>query len=603
MKAPFCAAILAASFAVPAITASADDAVTTASPLDPVIVTATRTPTPAVETLAAVTVISRDEIERAQTTDIAELLRYTAGIDIGRSGGPGTQTSVFIRGAESNQTLVLVDGIRINPNSIGGAAVQNIAPEMIERIEIVKGPRATLYGSDGIGGVINIITRSGGNGADVSARAGSYNTREITGNASYSDKGNTLSLYAQNSSTDGIPVCDNGGPDRGYKQTTFDAKGSTNAGPVKLSARIWNVQGNAQYMDYCGAGNSPLSQDFRNQVLEGEAAFKPVAMWDSTFSISRMIDDIQQLDANFLGDKDFVRTSRPQLDWHNILTLNSADRLSFGMTAARDEVQALSFGLPIDNNESQITGFVQNEFSLGKHHTTVGGGYGHYGSFGDHASWNAEYGYDLFKATRLIASAGSGFRAPKADERFGFGGNPNLKPEEARNYEVGLKQGIGESQLVDLRLFRRDVTNQIFAPGPLFVETNIYHTRTQGAELSYQLAVDEWTANITGILQNPVNKDTNTVLLRRAKRSATAQLARHFGKHYLGLDVLTSGPRVDAGGNDGGYTLLALSGGLQLDDHFSLQGRLDNVLNKKYETAFGYNQPGTNGYVSLRYAF
>ncbi len=605
MKTPLHAAVLAAFLAVPAISAHADDSAMAPTPLDPMVVTATRTPKTEAETLSAVNVIDRGTIERAQATDVAELLRYVAGVDIGRVGGPGTQTSVFIRGGNSNQTLVLVDGVRINPNTISGAAVQNIAPEMIERIEIVKGPRATLYGSDAIGGVINIITRNGAgsNGADVSARVGSYNTREVTGNASYSDKGNSLSLYAQNSSTDGIPVCNNGGPDRAFRQTTVNAKGSTHAGPVELTARIWNVQGNAQYMDFCGAFNSPLSQDFRNQVLEGEAAFKPAAIWDSTFSISRALDDIQQLDANYLGQIDYTRASRPQLDWHNVLQLGSANQLSFGVTAARNEVQAQSFGTLIDNNESVLNAFVQDEFSAGAHHALVAGSFSHYGSFGDHGSWNAEYGYDLFHATRLIASAGTGFRAPQTSERYGYGGNPNLKPEESRNYELGLKQGIGAYQILDLRLFRNDITNLIQGLPPTYNVENVGRARNQGAELSYRVEVAEWSANVTGILQNPINRDTNTLLLRRAKKSATAQLARHFGKHFVGLDVIASGPRKDAGGNDGGYTLLALSGGLQLNDHFSLQGRIDNLLDKKYETAFGYNQPGANGYVTLRYAF
>lgn len=605
MKAPRYAAVLAAFFAVPAVTALADDTATAPTQLDPVIVTATRTPTSEAETLAAVNVIDRDEIDRAQATDVAQLLRTVAGVELGRSGGPGTQTSIFVRGGNSNQTLVLVDGIRVNPNTISGAAVQNIAPGMIERIEIVKGPRATLYGSDAMGGVINIITRNGegSNGADVGVRAGSYNTREITGNAAYSENGNSLSLYAQTGATSGIPVCDNGGPDRGFRQTTFNAKGSTHAGPVELSARIWNVQGRAEYMDYCGAGNSPLSQDFHNQTLEGDIDFKPAAIWDSTFSISRMLDDIQQNEANFLGDLDYVRTFRPQLDWHNVLQLGRANRFSFGLTGARDEVEALSFGTTIKNSESLFNAFVQDEFASGNHHALAAASFGHYGSFGDHASWNAEYGYDLFKSTRLIASAGTGFRAPKASERYGFGGNPDLKPEESRSYELGLKQGIGQHQTLDLRLFRNDVTNLIQALPPTYSEVNIGSSRNQGAELSYQLEVAQWSARVTGILQNPIDRDNNSLLLRRAKRSATTQLTRHFGKHYLGFDVLTSGPRKDAGGNDGGYTLLGLSGGLQLGEHFSLQGHVDNLLDKKYETAFGYKQPGANGYASLRFTF
>jgi len=603
MKVPFYAATLAAFLVVPAISAQADDIATAPNTLDPVIVTATRTPTTESETLASVTVITRAEIERAQATDVAELLQTVAGVDVARNGGPGAQTSVFIRGGNSNQTLVLIDGVRMNPSYIGGGAVQNIAPEMVERIEIVKGPRATLYGSDAVGGVINIITRTGGNGADASARLGSYNTREVGGNASYSKNGNMLSLYAQSTSTDGIPTCDNGGPDRGYRANTVDFKGGTNAGPVVLSARIWNVQGNAQYMDYCGPFNSPLSDDFRNQVIEGKASFKPSEIWDSTLSISRTLDDNQQKEPSLPGEYDFIHNTRPQVDWHNALTLGSANRLSTGVTLARDEAEVLSYGSAIDNSENIVNLLLQDEFNSGRHHALAAASWAHYGSFGEHISWNAEYGYDLLPSTRLIASASNGFRAPNVSERYGYGGNPDLKPETARNYELGLKQSIDQHQTVDVRLFRADVTNLIVSLPPAYSVVNVQSYRNVGAELTYQLEWNEWSARVTGILQNPVNRDTDSVLQRRAKHTATAQLTRHFGKHYIALDVLGTGPRTDSPATDGGYTLVALSGGFQVTEHISLQGRIDNLLDKKYETANTYNQPGTNGYVSLRFAF
>lgn len=603
MKAPLRAAVLAALFSVPAISAHADEIATAPNPLDPVIVTATRTPTTESDTLAAVTVIDRAQIERAQATDVGELLSSVAGVTVARSGGPGTQTSIFTRGSESDHTLVLIDGVRINSSTGGGAAIQNIAPDMIERIEILKGPRSTLYGSDAIGGVINIITRAGRNGADVSVRGGSNFTREVTGNVSYSDKGDSASLYAQHTATDGIAALDTGGPARPFRQSTIDLKGGTHAGPVELSARAWNVQGTAGYMGYCGLVTCPKSQDFHNQVLEGDAKFKPTSNWESTFSISRMVDDIQQVEST-----DFVKTTRPQLDWHNILDLGKANRLSFGLTGARENARNLSF----DDTEGLYTAFLQDELNFGAHHALLAGSFGHYGSFGNHESWNAEYGYDLFKTTRLIASAGSGFRAPNASDRYGFGGNPDLKPEEARNYELGLKQSIGDNQTLDIRAFRSDVTNLINVVCvsdcldwmlAVYQSVNVDRFRNQGVELSYNLEVTDWSARVTAIAQNPIDRATNQSLLRRPKQSINGQLTRHFGKHYVGIEASGTSKAADYGGDNGGYTLVALSGGYQLNEHLSLQARVNNLLGKDYETAKGYNQPGTNGYASVRFEF
>ncbi|MDH3614758.1 MAG: TonB-dependent receptor plug domain-containing protein, partial [Gammaproteobacteria bacterium] len=145
---------------------------------DTLIVTATRTEIPLHDAIVPVTVITREDIEMSLATDLAELLRFEAGIDIGRNGGPGQSTSIFLRGTESNHTLVLLDGVRINPGTLGGAAIQHIAPEIIERVEIVKGTRSALFGTDAIGGVINIITRRANDAyLESSLGAGSFDTR------------------------------------------------------------------------------------------------------------------------------------------------------------------------------------------------------------------------------------------------------------------------------------------------------------------------------------------------------------------------------------------------------------------------------------------
>ena len=150
-----------------------------AAHFDEIVVTATRMPIARDRALAPMIVIGRDEIERSLALDLAELLRFHAGLEVARNGGPGQPASLFIRGADSNHTLVLVDGVKINPGTLGGAALQNISADLVERIEIVKGPRSSLYGSEAIGGVVNVITReAGGRQLTASAGGGRYGTRE-----------------------------------------------------------------------------------------------------------------------------------------------------------------------------------------------------------------------------------------------------------------------------------------------------------------------------------------------------------------------------------------------------------------------------------------
>ena len=236
-------AVLAA-FATPLATAAEPDA----RLLDPVVVTATRNPTPVSEVLAATIVITREEIEQAQVNDLAQLLALRAGLDIGRTGGPGQPASVFIRGGNSDQTLVLVDGVRVNPATFGGAALSLISPEMIERIEIVKGPRSTLYGSDALAGVINIITR-GPDGTRFSGelRGGSYGTRDVSASTAFGDEHARLAITAEHVQADGFPSFKGATQDRGYELGTVALRGEAKAGPVKLKAQVWRAEGSNDY--------------------------------------------------------------------------------------------------------------------------------------------------------------------------------------------------------------------------------------------------------------------------------------------------------------------------------------------------------------------
>lgn len=596
--------------------AVADDQIVAMAPETPtLIVTATRTPVPESETLAAVTVIEREEVERAQATDIAEILRFEAGIDLGRTGGPGAQTSLFTRGGESNHTLVLIDGVRVNPATSGGAALQNIAPHMIERIEVVRGPRSTLYGSDAIAGVINIITREAEEPTlDASIQAGGESSFNGAVNLGYGDADKSLNLGVQQSTTDGIPACAGSSVDRGYDNTSLNVRGKARVGEsAELFGRVWSAKGNAEYFSSCGAFGTPLDQDFHNSIGAVGIKLSPHRIWNSQLTISRSEDDIQQNQANFLGEFGYVRTTRPMGDWHNIVQLGQAHRLSFGVSAAREKVDALSFGTVIEEKREILAGFLQDEISVGRNHLSAAINFSDYEGFGSQINWNLEYGFDLFSATKLIASAGTGFRAPDATDRFGFGGNPDLEPEEATNYEIGLRQGIGRHQVIDLRAFHAQVDDLItvaFSPANDpnvdfgFRAVNIDNYRNIGGELSWRFESAQWRASLSGILQRPEDRDTDELLLRRARKSLSARIARHFGdKTYLAADLLGSGDRRDIGvARNGGYALLNLGAGIRLDQNISLQFRIENVLDKDYQTAAGFNQPGATGYVTLGYS-
>lgn len=616
--APIVGSIAALTVVVPA---SAADTAPPADSLllDPIIVTAARSEQPLSEALAAVSVITREEIELSQAGDIAELLRFQAGLEVARSGGPGQVASVFIRGGESNHTLVLVDGQRINPATAGGAALQNISPELIERIEIVRGPRATLYGSDAIGGVINIITRRPEHTrAALSARGGSDDTYDTAASLAYAGKQARLSLDADYEDTDGLPSCAGSSLDRGYRRSSVNARAASTLGGADLELRLWNAEGKTEYLDYCDPvyGFVPLSQDFQNQLAALEISGRPYAGYETRLNFTRMEDEIDQNQINYLGAYEHVRTVRPGLEWSNVYAPGEDHRISGGLEAARDEVDALSYGTEIHEERDLLRGYLQDELRLGRHHLLAGIAHADYEDDGDATTWNLEYGYDLRHATRLLASAGSGFRAPDATDRYGFGGNPDLDSERSRSYELGVQQRFGGAHSLALRLFRNEVEDLIsveFDPGNDpgvdygYRAVNIDEYRNEGAELQYDWVAGLWSLHLGALWQDPQDEHTDQPLLRRAKRNASASLQRRWGALNLGLQVLASGERPDvdvqtgAPLQDGGYTLFNLTGSYAVTPQWSLQGRLENLLDKDYQTAAGYEQPGLAAYLGLRW--
>jgi vitamin B12 transporter len=579
--------------------------------LEPVVVTATRTEQPADQVLASVDIVAGDDLLRLPAAELSDALRFVPGVEPTRLGGPGQQTSIFVRGTESNHVLVLMDGLRINPGTIGTAAIQNIAPEFAERVEVVKGPRSTLYGSDAIGGVVNVITRDAEDGASLQAGYGSFDTRTAGFSAGFGGERAGARVAAAWEDSAGFPARAGDTLDRGYENTSFAATFHAAAGPVALGLRGWYASGTTQYSDFFLA---PLDQDFENMTLATTAEFAPTEVWSSRLMLGHAEDNLEQNQSD-----DFIDTARNTVDWQNDVRLSDALTLTAGLLWQDEEADAFSdFGFDlVDVYSSDVTTsqlYLQGQAGSGPHRMLLGAAYTDHEIFGGHETWNAEYGY-VFAGDALVTfSAGTAFRAPDATDLYSFfGGNPELEPEESESYEVGYRQPLGERQSVSIAAFRNDIDGLItFVPtGPFTGENlNVDEARIDGLEAEWQHESEDWLARISATWQDPRDRTTDERLLRRARENYTATLVRRLGGHEIALDVLYNGERRDFDNSDfvgqtqlAAYWLANLSAKIALGDRLTLFARIANLLDEDYEPADTYNSMGRGFFGSIRYEF
>ncbi|HZD51435.1 MAG TPA: TonB-dependent receptor [Woeseiaceae bacterium] len=557
-----------------------------------IIVTATRSAIPLEDAIVPVTVITRQDIEQSLAADLAELLRFEAGLDIGRSGGPGQSTSVFLRGTESNHTLVLIDGVRINPGTIGGAAIQNIAPELVERVEIVKGPRSALFGTDAIGGVINVITRREDRAwLEGALGGGSFDTRSGYVAAGRRSDDAELGMAVNIEDTDGFPARTDSDIDRGYRNLSANLHAARRVGSSWLTFRHWRAAGTTEYFDFF---LTPLDQDFENASTALELFSAIGDTVESKLVLSHINDEIDQNQSD-----DFVKSTRDALDWQ--VDLKWGDhRWIGGLYFVDEDASSASFGSGFDETTRVKAIFVENLWSSGRHRSFAALRLTDHETFGSQLTWNAEYAFALNDRVSLNAGVGHAFRAPDATDRFGFGGDPDLDPEIADEAQAGLRYRPEARQSIALELYYKDIEDLIEFDLASFTLRNIGKAQVRGAELRWEFRGDVWSVLASVVRQSADDAVADVRLPRRAEQSLTLKLARNLGRHRVGLSLLASGDRMDVGDvRLPGYAVASLTGQFALGDHWRLNARIENLLDAQYETAAGFRMQERSAFVDL----
>jgi vitamin B12 transporter len=561
---------------------------------DPVVVTATRSKQTVDDSLASVSVITRDDIERAQAPDLLELLRLETGIDIARSGGPGGQTSVFMRGSNSNHVLVLIDGVRVSAAGSGAFTWEIIDPAIVERIEIVRGPRAARWGSDAVGGVIQIFTRLSD---DAGARAawGRYDDRQLSahwgnGFIGFNIAGRRVEGFSSQNPSGFAYDPD----DDGFENLSFSARGdhALGGGQMAWSARF--AGGDVEF----DQGES----DFLNYALRGSYRRRTEGPWTWEGSAAFYRDDLETDNGFSIADAETHRiqaglqAERPISDGTNWLLGVDAWQVEGDTSGSFNEDRDnIGVWTGIDGRRDALSW----EASLRADHD---------GQFGSALTGNLAGGWRLGERLRLSASAGRAFRAPSFSQLYspGFGGqyagNPDLDPETSISGELGLDWFGPGGHGIGLSIYQNDIDDLIAFSGPQFGAVNVEEARIRGAELNYRFRTRRWRAESNLTWQDARNRTTDSDLLRRADFKGSIALDRTFTNDgWLGAELVHVGERPDFGTELPSYTLVNLRAGWPLGAGLTLEGRLENLTDEDYEPLAGYNAHRRSAFVALRW--
>jgi vitamin B12 transporter len=500
----------------------------------------------------------------------------------------------------------MVDGVRINPGTIGIPALQNLAPDLIDRIEVVKGPRSSLYGTDAIGGVINVITRRGSReGWSAELGYGVDDTREASPNGGLSGSAGSVDLGIAWIESDGFPALSDPAVrdiDSGYDDLSANLQARTHFGTADVTLRHWQSAGSTEYFEF---PQVPVDQDYADSTTSLGVALP--AGQGATLAVtgSYFEDEIEQRQV-----PDYLRTRRYALDAQYDRAVGTHHQLTGGLLLSDENAESLSFGTEFDEDTRITNVFVQDRMDFGRQRATLAAAYTDHETFGSEVTWNVDYGLALTDAAELVLTAGTGFRAPDATDRFGFGGNPDLDPEHSQSYSAELRYRLADRHALRLGAFQNDIDDLIeyvsLPVPPFFGTQNVAEARTRGIEAGYDYSGEQWSLHAEAAWQDPENRQTGDQLLRRAKQNYTVSAVRQLGRFDLGVDLLAAGERKDFGFPEtvtlDSYVLVNLTAGWRVTDAWSLRARVENLFDEDYELIDGYNTAGFGVFVSVRYA-
>lgn len=573
----------------------------------PIVITASRTPITADDALASVSVLTREQIEQTPAKDLPGLLATLPGVHLSRNGGRGQQSSLYLRGTNKNHVLVLVNGMRIGSATVGTAALGNLPLEQIERIEVVRGPRSTLYGSDAIGGVIQIFTRDDVTFASVGG--GTQGTASVSAGIGGSTGRVSGGISISGFRTDGFDATDERNfahdPDRdGYRQRSLNLRGSFDAtDDLSFDASLLHTEDEVEF------DGTPDETEGTTRIATVGADWLVLPSWRLRLTGAETLTD---QDSRPTGGDRFA-TRRSEISWQNDFFLSDHETFTLGLDWRNERI------------ETDVTDFLGNPLQYeetSRENRAVFAQYQWYGdtwdlqaalrhddneAFGEVTTGNLAAGYRFDNGVRVFAAHGSAFKAPTFNDLYYpdvgfFRGNPELRPERSRTSEVGL-QG-GDFWRWEVNAFHTEIDDLIIYDATTRRSENVDEARIRGAEASLSTTLAGFNAGLSLTLLDAEDTATGNDLPRRPDTSARLSLARALGPVRLGGAVSYHGDAYDDRQNAtelDAYTVVDLSAAWQVAPDWTLRGEVTNLFDEDYQSADTYNAPGRAVFVSVNW--
>ncbi len=570
-------------------------------------VTAQRFPVDINKTLSNITLIERAQIAASGAADLPSLLALTPSIAISRAGGPGQQTSVFLRGTESDHFLLIVDGVRIASATSGAAALNLIPLESIERIEIVRGPRSSLYGSEALGGVIHVFTTAANkSGVSGNIEAGSNNTINARGSYYFQTDATQAGFTIGGTSSDGIDaLVGSDTDDDGHENISINANIEHNfSDALRFTASIFHTSGDQEFDDSFDANAEPRNE-FTQQAISAGLTFDVNNHWQLGITVAQGRDDLD-VSSNF---PNFFDTTVDQL----MLTAqyqSASSTFIFGYDYRDEELDSQT-----DYQESSRdnNAFYFNYLnSIGAHQFGISLRNDDNEAFGSETTGNVAYGFRFANGLEANISAGTAYKAPSFNDLYFpdfppfFFANPNLQPEESENIELSLSGPISNGRW-QASIFQNEITDLISFTGT--TSENIAEATIQGLELSASTVLANWHLQANASILDHEDDATGAQLLRRPERTVNLTTSRTFNALTLNAEASYSSSRTDIDFSTFPSSIVELDDiwllnvglGYAFNDRFSVYAKISNVTDEDYQTIFGFNSPGTEFLLGVRF--